>query len=401
MRNKNNIILGDRVLWVALALLSIFSFLPVFSASSNLTYVVGQGTPWSHLLKNFIVLVFGFGLMYALHKTPYQYFKGISILALPLVVLLLIYTASQGNLIAGANANRWIRIPIVGLSFQTSTLASIVLLSYVAHLMSKENPKLFRLKTSIVPLWLPVFLIVLLILPANLSTAVLLFFTILILVFLGGYPIKYLLGILTMGFFMVLLFILVAKAYPDWVPNRIDTWVSRIENFSSSEDIGGNYQIERAKTAVATGGLLGLGAGKSVMKNFLPQSSSDFIYAIIVEEFGLVGGTALILLYLIVLFRIVVIAHKSDTVYGKLLVLGLGLPIIIQAFVNMAVALQVFPVTGQTLPLISSGGTAAWMTCIAFGMILSVSAGQKIDENTSKESEDKNENPLTILSEAL
>lgn len=401
MRNKNNIILGDRVLWVALALLSIFSFLPVFSASSNLTYVVGQGTPWSHLLKHFIVLVFGFGLMYALHKTPYQYFKGISILALPLVMLLLIYTASQGNLIAGANANRWIRIPIVGLSFQTSTLASIVLLSYVAHLMSKENPKLFRLKTSIVPLWLPVFLIVLLILPANLSTAVLLFFTILILVFLGGYPIKYLLGILTMGFFMVLLFILVAKAYPDWVPNRIDTWVSRIENFSSSEDIGGNYQIERAKTAVATGGLLGLGAGKSVMKNFLPQSSSDFIYAIIVEEFGLVGGTALILLYLIVLFRIVVIAHKSDTVYGKLLVLGLGLPIIIQAFVNMAVALQVFPVTGQTLPLISSGGTAAWMTCIAFGMILSVSAGQKIDENTSKESEDKNENPLTILSEAL
>ena len=401
MRNKNNIILGDRVLWVALALLSIFSFLPVFSASSNLTYVVGQGTPWSHLLKHFIVLVFGFGLMYALHKTPYQYFKGISILALPLVVLLLIYTASQGNLIAGANANRWIRIPIVGLSFQTSTLASIVLLSYVAHLMSKENPKLFRLKTSIVPLWLPVFLIVLLILPANLSTAVLLFFTILILVFLGGYPIKYLLGILTMGFFMVLLFILVAKAYPDWVPNRIDTWGSSIENFSSSEDIGGNYQIERAKTAVATGGLLGLGAGKSVMKNFLPQSSSDFIYAIIVEEFGLVGGTALILLYLIVLFRIVVIAHKSDTVYGKLLVLGLGLPIIIQAFVNMAVALQVFPVTGQTLPLISSGGTAAWMTCIAFGMILSVSAGQKIDENTSKESEDKNENPLTILSEAL
>jgi cell division protein FtsW len=399
MRNKNNIILGDRVLWVALALLSIFSFLPVFSASSNLTYVVGQGTPWSHLLKHFIVLVFGFGLMYALHKTPYQYFKGISILALPLVVLLLIYTASQGNLIAGANANRWIRIPIVGMSFQTSTLASIVLLSYVAHLMSKENPKLYRLKTSIVPLWLPVFLVVLLILPANLSTAVLLFFTILILVFLGGYPIKYLLGILTMGFFMVLLFILVAKAYPDWVPNRIDTWVSRIENFSNSEDIGGNYQIERAKTAVATGGLLGLGAGKSVMKNFLPQSSSDFIYAIIVEEFGLVGGTAL--LYLIVLFRIVVIAHKSDTVYGKLLVLGLGLPIIIQAFVNMAVALQVFPVTGQTLPLISSGGTAAWMTCIAFGMILSVSAGQKIEENTSKESEDKNENPLTILSEAL
>jgi cell division protein FtsW len=137
------------------------------------------------------------------------------------------------------------------------------------------------------------------------------------------------------------------------------------------------------------------------MKNFLPQSSSDFIYAIIVEEFGLVGGTALILLYLVVLFRIVVIAHKSDTVYGKLLVLGLGLPIIIQAFINMAVALQVFPVTGQTLPLISSGGTAAWMTCIAFGMILSVSASQKIESNSSDEAEDHNENPLTILSETI
>ena len=402
MNNTKNIILGDRVLWVALALLSIFSFLPVFSASSNLTYVVGQGTPWSHLLKHFIVLLFGFGLMYGLHKIPYQYFKGISILALPLIILLLIYTASQGNLIAGANANRWIRIPIVGLSFQTSTLASILLLAYVAHLMSKDNPKLYRLKTSILPLWLPVFLVILLILPANLSTSVLLFFMVLILVFLGGYPIRYLLGMLGMGLLMALLFVLIAKAYPDWVPNRIDTWISRIENFNSAEDNGGNYQIERAKTAIATGGLLGLGAGKSVMKNFLPQSSSDFIYAIIVEEFGLVGGAALILLYLVVLFRIVVIAHKSDTVYGKLLVLGLGLPIIIQAFVNMAVALQVFPVTGQTLPLISSGGTAAWMTCIAFGMILSVSAGQKVESDDGPEdSEDKNENPLTILSETI
>lgn len=401
MNKTKNIILGDRVLWVALALLSIFSFLPVFSASSNLTYVVGQGTPWGHLLKHFIVLFFGFGLMYGLHKIPYQYFKGISILALPLVILLLIYTASQGNLIAGANANRWIRIPIVGLSFQTSTLASIVLLAYVAHLMSKENPKLYRLKTSILPLWLPVILVTLLILPANLSTAAVLFFMVLILVFLGGYPIKYLMGMLGVGLFMALLFVLLAKAYPDWFPNRIDTWINRIENFASANDNVGNYQIERAKTAIATGGLLGLGAGKSVMKNFLPQSSSDFIYAIIVEEFGLVGGTALILLYLVVLFRIVVIAHKSDTVYGKLLVLGLGLPIIIQAFINMAVALQVFPVTGQTLPLISSGGTAAWMTCIAFGMILSVSASQKIESNSLEDADNNNENPLTIISETL
>jgi len=314
--------------------------------------------------------------------------------------LLLVYTATQGNLIDGANANRWIKIPIVGLSFQTSNLASIVLMAYVAHLMSKDNPKIYRLKTSIVPLWLPVFTVVLLILPANLSTAVLLFFMVMILVFLGGYPIKYLAGMMVLGLLAALMFVLVAKAYPDWVPNRIDTWVSRLENFNSLEDSRGSYQIERAKTAIATGGLFGLGAGKSVMKNFLPQSSSDFIYAIIVEEFGLVGGTALILLYLMVLFRIVVIAHKSETVYGKLLVLGLGIPIIVQAFVNMAVALQVFPVTGQTLPLISSGGTAAWMTCIAFGIILSVSAAQEIRQ-PSKEDPNKEENPLAVLSETL
>jgi cell division protein FtsW len=401
MNNTKKIILGDRVLWVALALLSIFSFLPVFSASSNLTYVVGLGTPWGHLLKHFIVLFFGFGLMYGLHKIPYQYFKGISILALPLIILLLIYTASQGNIIAGANASRWIRIPIVGLSFQTSSLASIVLLAYVANQMSKENPKLYRLKTSILPLWLPVILVTLLILPANLSTSAILFFMTLILIFLGGYPLKYLLGILGTGIFMFLLFVSIAKSNPDWFPNRIDTWINRVENFMSADDNVGNYQIERAKTAIATGGLLGLGAGKSVMKNFLPQSSSDFIYAIIVEEFGLVGGAALILLYLLVLFRIVVIAHNSNTVFGKLLVLGLGLPIIIQAFINMAVALQVFPVTGQTLPLISSGGTAAWMTCISFGMILSVSASQKIESNSSYEPKDYDENPLTILSETI
>lgn len=400
MRSLKNILLGDRVLWVTLALLSVFSFLPVFSASSNLAYVVGQGTPWSHLLKHFMVLFFGFGLMYGIHKLPYQYFKGISILAMPLIVLLLVYTATQGNLIDGANANRWIKIPIVGLSFQTSNLASIVLMAYVAHLMSKDNPKIFRLKTSIIPLWLPVFTVVLLILPANLSTAVLLFFMVMILVFLGGYPIKYLAGMMVLGLLAALMFVLVAKAYPDWVPNRIDTWVSRLENFNGSEDSRGSYQIERAKTAIATGGLFGLGAGKSVMKNFLPQSSSDFIYAIIVEEFGLVGGTALILLYLMVLFRIVVIAHKSETVYGKLLVLGLGIPIIVQAFVNMAVALQVFPVTGQTLPLISSGGTAAWMTCIAFGIILSVSAAKEIRQ-PSKEDSNKEENPLAVLSETL
>ena len=396
-KSIKNIINGDRVLWVALALLSIFSFLPVFSASSNLAYVVGQGTPWGHLFKHFIVIVFGFVLMIVTHRVPYRYFKGISILALPLIIFLLIYTASQGNLIDGANANRWIKIPFVGFSFQTSNLASIVLLIYVAHLISKGSPKIFKFKSSIIPLWLPVFTVILLILPANLSSAALLFLTILILIFLGGYPIKYLVSMFAVGLVLSAIFVLTAKSYPEIFPNRVDTWINRIENFGISGENDGNYQIERAKTAIVTGGLVGLGAGKSVMKNFLPQSSSDFIYAIIVEEFGLIGGTALILLYLIVLFRIIVIANKANTVFGKLLVLGLGFPVIIQAFVNMGVALQVLPVTGQTLPLISSGGTAAWMTCIAFGIILSVSSTP--NEESFEPDEDNKDNPIAILSE--
>ena len=395
--NFKQFILGDRVLWVTLALLSIFSFLPVFSASSNLAYVVGKGTPWSHLFKHFFVILFGFGLMFAIHKIPYNYFKGISILSLPLVIFLLIYTASQGNIVEGANASRWIKIPIVGLSFQTSNLASIVLITYVAHFISKKSVEKNNLKSNIIPLWLPIFFIIFIILPSNLSSAALLFFMILMVIYLGGYPFDHLIGILSLGIILVGMFVFTAKTYPDIVPNRVDTWINRLENFKNSNEVEGNYQIERAKTAIATGGLLGLGAGKSVMKNFLPQSSSDFIYAIIVEEFGLLGGTGLILLYLLILFRIIVIANKSSTIFGKLLVLGLGLPIIIQAFVNMGVATQIFPVTGQTLPLISSGGTAAWMTFIAFGMILSVSASQNKPVTGSDQS--INDNPLVILSE--
>jgi cell division protein FtsW len=269
----------------------------------------------------------------------------------------------------------------------------------VAHLISKGCPKIFKFKSSIIPLWLPVFTVILLILPANLSSAALLFLTILILIFLGGYPIKYLVSMFAVGLVLSAIFVLTAKSYPEIFPNRVDTWINRIENFAISRENDGNYQIERAKTAIVTGGLIGLGAGKSVMKNFLPQSSSDFIYAIIVEEFGIVGGTALILLYLIVLFRIIVIANKANTVFGKLLVLGLGLPVIIQAFVNMGVALQVLPVTGQTLPLISSGGTAAWMTCIAFGIILSVSSTP--NEQSFEPDEDNKDNPIAILSETI
>ena len=326
---------GDKVLWGILALLAIFSFLPVFSASSNLAYVVGRGTPWGYLIKHFVILSIGFVLMFSVHKIPYNYFKGISILMLPVVVLLLVYTASQGTVIYGANASRWIRIPFIGLSFQTSTLASVVCMVYTATFFSKYKDQLGSFKNSLIRLWLPIFIVVLLIFPSNLSTAALLFLMVLIVSFVAGYPIKYLLAICGTGLAAVLLFFLLVKAFPGVFPNRVDTWMSRVENFRSGESADGNYQIERAKTAIVTGKIFGVGAGKSRMKNFLPQSSSDFIYAIIVEEFGLIGGIGLIILYLLLLFRIVVISFKATDVFGKLVVIGLGIPIIFQAFINM------------------------------------------------------------------
>jgi cell division protein FtsW len=400
MKSNKKLIEGDLALWGFLALLAIFSFFPVFSASSNLSYVVGNGTPWQHLFKHMIILVMGFAVMIAIHRIPYHYFKGLSILMLPIVILLLIYTVSQGAVIGGANASRWIRIPFVGIGFQTSTLAFLVLMMYVARYLDKTMDQQLRFEQTLLPLWLPVGIVITLILPANLSTAVIVFTMVFLLCFFGGYPFKHLLVILGISLVAFTLFVLAAKAFPDAMPNRIDTWMSRIENFSSPVEGGsGNYQIERAKIAIATGGVTGLGVGKSVMKNFLPQSSSDFIYAIIVEEFGLVGGVVVIFLYLIILFRLMLIARRANTIYGKLLVIGVGLPVIVQAFINIGVALNVFPVTGQTLPMISSGGTAALMTCFAFGVILSASVASVKQEEEQKEVNE--DNPLAVLSENI
>ena len=397
---KNSFIQGDKSLWGILTLLVIFSFLPVFSASSNLVYVIGKGTTWGYLFKHLLLMSFGFVLMFIIHRIPYHYFKGISILALPVVILLLIYTNSQETIIQGTNANRWIEIPIVGLSFQTSTLSGLVLIIYVAHYLDKKKFEKIKLKNSFFSLWIPIFLVVSLILPSNFSTAALMFLIVTILLFIGGYPIKRIISMFLLVLTFFFFFVLTSKIFPELIPNRVDTWISRIESFKNGDDLESNYQIEKAKTAIASGGVFGLGAGKSVMKNFLPQSSSDFIYAIIIEEFGLIGGFGIIILYLLLLFRIVVIAHKSKKFFGKLLVIGLGVPIVIQAFVNMGVALQILPVTGQNLPLISSGGTAAWITCISFGIILSVSSYSDEPVNDLNDQKDHN-NPITILSETV
>ena len=379
---------GDKIIWSIVLLLAIFSFLPVYSAISNF----GNSFILSNLIKHVAIVLIGIFIMYSVHLVPYKYFKGLSLIFLPLIIAVLLFTSLQGNLIDGANASRWIRLPIVGLSFQPSSMATVILMVYVSFYLSKNYNKNIKFTKSIFPLWTPIIIVVFLILPSNFSTAAMIFLMIVTLIFIGGYPFKYLLGIGFSGIALFSLFFLTVKNYPDIMPNRIDTWISRIENFTSSENSENNYQVLRAKSAIASGMVFGVGAGKSTMKNILPQSTSDFIYAIITEEYGTIGAISVLLLYLLLLFRIIIVSYKSDTVFGQLLALGVGLPIIFQAFINMGVAVQLFPVTGQPLPLISTGGTSIWMTFLALGIILSVSSN-KISDNQLN-----NDNPINVLS---
>ena len=396
----NNIfanIQGDKTLWAVLILLAGFSFLPVYSAASNLAYVSGSGNTFYYLFKHFIHLSLGFTFMYLMQKIPYHYFRGISILMIPVVIVLLLYTIFQPSVTDSlTNTNRWIKIPFVGFTFQPSTLAGVILMIYVSRYLAKIKDIDVRFSQTILPLWIPTLFILLLILPANFSTTAIIFSMVILLCFVGGYPIKHLLGIVLSGILVLSIFILTIKAYPGIFPNRVDTWKSRIENFVNKENTSENYQIEKAKIAIATGGVRGLGPGKSVQKNFLPQSSSDFIFAIIIEEYGLIGGLFLLTVYALFLLRIIIISNKAESVFGSLLVIALGVPIVFQALVNIGVSVELFPITGQPLPLISSGGTSIWMTCIAIGIIQSVRNGTGVQINDIDE-----DSPLDILKETI
>lgn len=387
---------GDKAIWAIAGILAVLSFGPVYSSSSNLAYLYGSGNTSSYLIKHGVHLILGFIILFGVHKIPHNYFKALSIILLPVVIVLLIYTLTQGTTIEGANASRWIQIPVVGITFQTSALAMVVLLVYVASYMSRIKDKVITFKESILPLWIPVFLVVSLILPANFSTAAILFSMVLLVVFIGGYPLRYIASILGVGVLMLAFFVITAKAFPGVFPNRVDTWISRVESFTDKKSEEDGYQIEKAKIAIATGGVTGLGPGKSVQKNFLPQSSSDFIFAVIIEEYGLAGALVLMFFYTLLLVRILIVAGNTDTRFGKLVIVAVGIPIIFQAIINMAVAVELFPVTGQTLPLISSGGTSIWMTCLALGIILSVSAKRQEILNETRQ-----ESPLDILSETI
>ena len=403
MKELINNLKGDKVIWSFVALLALFSFMPVFSASSNLAYLnQGDGNTISFLLTHLAHIFMGFIIIYAVHKVPYHYFRNISKLALPIVWALLAYTLVKGTVIAGANASRWMKVPFIGITFQTSTLAAVVLMIFVARYLSRktETPPTFQ--SSLLDLWLPVFITLGLILPANFSTTALIFVMVLMLAFVGKYPLRYIGFIIGSGIVFLVFFIMLSKVFPEsHFFSRVGTWSSRIENFTSDKPDEDDYQIEKAKIAIASGGIYGLGPGKSVQKNFLPQSSSDFIYAIIVEEYGLIGGLGVMTIYLLLLFRFIIAAHKANTLFGKLVVVGLGFPMIFQAMTNMAVAVELLPVTGQTLPLISSGGSSIWMTCISLGIIIAVTKKEEEIVEEAKETERRDATLQKLIDEQI
>ena len=369
---------GDKAIWIVVIALAIFSFLPVYSASSNF----GANLIFSNIIKHISIIFIGIMIMYSTHLVEYKYFKGLSLIILPLVIFLLFFASFQGNVIDGANANRWLNIPILKISFQPSTLASIFLLIYLSNFLSKEKNKSLSFIKTFLLMWLPIILIVALILPSNFSTALLIFTMSIMIIFIAGYKLKHL---ATLFFLFVLLlssFLFAVNKFPEIIPNRVDTWTNRIENFVKNDlDDTSNYQINRAKAAIANGKIFGVGAGKSSMKYILPQSTSDFIYSIIAEEYGTIVAFIILLLYIVLLFRIIIISYKSQTKFGQLVSIAVGIPVVFQAFTNMAVAVQLIPVTGQPLPLVSTGGTSIWITFLAMGILLSVSKNN-INYNT-------------------
>lgn len=360
---------GDKAIWTVVLLLSLLSILVVYSSVIALAYRYKGGDTASYLIKHVFIISSGILLMYFVHKVKYSYFSRISQLAIFLAAPLLLYTLLNG--ISAGDATRWLVIPGTSLTFQTSDFAKLALITYVARMLSIKQNVIKDFKKAFLPIVIPVGIICFLILPSNFSTAAILFMTCFVLMFIGRMNAKHLLLLIGSGIAIGLVIVVLVINFPNAIP-RGATWKARIENFSNG-DSESNFQAEQAKIAIATGGIMGKGPGNSMQRNFLPQASSDFIFAIVIEEWGLFAAVIIVFLYLILLFRGVRIANKSERTFGSLLAIGLTFSLVFQAMINMAVAVNLFPVTGQPLPLVSMGGTSIWFTSIAIGMILSVS----------------------------
>lgn len=359
---------GDKVIWAVVLFLSLLSVLVVYSSVVALAYRYKGGDTASYLIKHVFIMGSGLFLMYLIHKVKYSYFSRISQIAVFLAAPLLLYTLLKG--VSAGDASRWLPIPGTSLTFQTSDFAKLALIVYVARVLSIKQDVIKDFKQAFLPVILPIGIICVLIFPANFSTAALLFLTCFILMFVGRMNTKHLLLLMGSGLVLGVLLVVLIYNFPNAIP-RGQTWKARIENFSSG-DTESNFQAEQAKIAIARG-YVPQGPGNSISRNFLPQASSDFIFAIVIEEWGIVMAVLIVFLYVILLFRGIRIANQSERTFGSLLAIGLTFSLVFQAMINMAVAVNLFPVTGQPLPLVSMGGTSIWFTSISLGIILSVS----------------------------
>ena len=359
---------GDGVVWAVIFALSVFSLLAVYSSTGTLAYKYQEGNTLYYFFKHFVLLAFGIGVIYVTHLIPFKYYSRLSQYFLYLSIFLLAVTLVLGTSLN--SATRWLTLPVIGLTIQTSDLAKLALLMYIARVLSLQQDKIDSFKEVVISLVLPIVIVCGLIMPANLSTALILFFTSFVIMFIGRGKIKYLLSIGLIGILGVSL--IIGGVLISGKKGRVSTWQNRIEHFVSGESEE-NYQAEQSKIAIASGGIFGKGPGNSSQRNFLPHPYSDFIYAIIIEEYGFIGGVVVLFLYMFLLFRAGVIVRKTTRTFAAFLAIGLAISLTFQAMINMGVAASLFPVTGQTLPLVSMGGSSILFTGIAFGIILSVS----------------------------
>ncbi len=362
-----NSIKGDKYIWFIILALSVVSLLAVYSSTRTLAYKYHAGNTEYYLIKHLFILTLGLAMVYLAHRVDYRYYSRIAQLLLFVSIPLLLYTLIFGNELN--EAKRWITLPIINLSFQTSDLAKLALIMYTARILSKKQGVVDSFEEAFVPVIIPILIICGLIAPEDLSSASILFLTCLLIMFIGRVNFKYIAATIGGGVTVLALIIAVAAISPD--KGRIETWQNRIVDFMDKDNP--SYQTQQANIAIAKGKTFRLAPGKSTQCNFLPHPYSDFIYAVIIEEYGLAGGAMIIFLYLWLLWRVIKIVVKSPRAFGALLAVGLGMSLVIQAMVNMGVSVGLLPVTGLTLPFVSMGGTSIWFNGIALGIILSVS----------------------------
>lgn len=383
LKEITNRMKGDRIIWGVIFILFAISMLSVYSATGSLAFKYNNATSY-YLLKQVISAIGGLALVYFAHLINYKYYSRIAQILWALSIPLLLYTMFFGATIN--EASRWIKLPVVGWTFQTSDLAKLALIMYLARLLTQKQTTINNFKESVLPMLGVIILPVILIAKDNLSTALILFATSTFILFIGRVSMKHILLLFAGSAVVLSLFVALLFTLPEnMMAGRMATWKSRIDtHFLGKSDVDDSYQSIQANIAIAKGGIIPNGPGNSTQKNFLPEAYSDFIYAIIIEEYGLIGGAFIVLLYLVFLYRCIKIVIDAPKAFGAFLAVGLGVSLVLQAMINMAVAVGLFPVTGVTLPLVSMGGSSVVFTSIAFGIVLSVSRNIEQQKNEDK-----------------